>query len=101
MKIRKGDTVKVIAGNDRGKTGKVLSVSPSAGRLLVEGINLRTKHVRSRRQGQKGEVVKIPLPVPIARLAVVCPHCAKPTRVGMRAGEKGKVRVCKKCGGEI
>ena len=102
MKIRKGDTVKIISGNDKGKTGKVLAVFPKEERVAVEGINLKKKHVRPRRQGQKGEVVLIPAPLPIARMMLLCAKCGKAARIGYRIGERGgKARVCKKCGGEL
>jgi len=101
MKIRKGDTIKIISGNDKGKTGKVLVVFPKDERIAVEGINLKKKHVRPRRQGQKGEVVLVPAPFAVSRAMIVCPKCTKAVRVAHRLNETAKVRVCKKCGGEI
>jgi large subunit ribosomal protein L24 len=101
MKIRKGDTVKIISGNYKGKTGKVLVVFPKKERAAVEGVNLKKKHVRPRRQGQKGEVVLIPASLPLARMMLLCLKCGGATRIGYRIGEQGrKTRVCKKCGGE-
>ncbi|MFH1161869.1 MAG: 50S ribosomal protein L24 [Candidatus Jorgensenbacteria bacterium] len=97
MKIKKGDTVKVQKGKDRGKSGKVVHVNPVTGRVMVEGLNLVKKHVRPRRQGEKGEVVQVPRSVPVANVALVCPHCSAATRVGFRAEETRKVRYCKKC----
>ena len=101
MKIKKGDNVKIISGKDRGKTGKVLKVFPEDNRMLVEGINMRKKHERAKRQDKKGEVITRPAPVSIANAMVVCPKCGKPTRVGYAIEGKQKVRVCKKCGAEV
>ena len=101
MKLKKGDNVKIISGKDRGKTGKVLKVFLDEGRLLVEGVNMRKKHERAKRQDKKGEVITRPAPVSIANAMMVCPKCGKPSRVGYKIDGKQKSRVCKKCGGEI
>lgn len=102
MKIRKGDIIKIISGNDKGKQGKVLSVFPHTGKIVVEKINMKKKHVRPRRQGQKGELVRIPAPFSASRAMLVCQKCGKPVRVGYGAVEQGgKTRACKKCGAEI
>lgn len=101
MKIHKGDNVIMLAGNDRGRSGKVLRVFPSKGKILVEGINMRKKHIRPRRADQKGEIVNIPVPVPASRAMLVCPKCGKPTRVGYKLSDNGKARICKKCEAEI
>ena len=101
MKVKKGDQVKVISGNDKGKTGKVLSVIPHDNRIVVEAVNMKKKHVRPRKQGQKGEVVDIPAPFSISRVMIICPRCAKPSRMGYNINDSGKkARVCKKCGEE-
>lgn len=97
-KIKKGDTVLVQVGKDRGKTGKVLTVLPKEGRLVVEGANIVKKHVRPRRAGEKGQRVEIPAPMPFARVLLVCPACGKATRVGIhRSAEGVRERRCKKC----
>ncbi len=101
MKIRKGDNVKIISGNDKGKTGKVLSVLPERDLVVIEGLNMKKKHVRPREQGKKGELVRIPAPLQISRIAFVCPKCGKPTRVGYKIVEGRKTRLCKKCGNEF
>ena len=101
MKLKKGDNVKIISGKDRGKTGKVLKVFLDEGRLLVEGVNMRKKHERAKRQDKKGEVITRPAPVSIANAMMVCPKCGKPSRVGYKIDGKQKARVCKKCGGEM
>lgn len=101
MKIRKGDTVKIISGNDKGKQGKVLSVSPKDGTIVIEGANMKKKHVRARQQGKKGEKVLVPAPVRTARVMLVCPKCGKPTRLGHQLLQGQKLRVCKRCGSEV
>lgn len=102
MTIKKGDQVKIISGNDRGKTGKVLGVFPQEERIVVEGVNVKKKHVRPRKQGQKGELVKIPLPFPVSRAMLMCGVCGRPTRPRMMPGETAKKqRVCRKCGATV
>lgn len=101
MKIKKGDIVKIISGKDRGKSGKVLKVFPEDGRLLVEGVNMRKKHERPKRQDKKGETITRPSPVSVANAMLVCPKCSKPSRVGYKVDGKQKSRMCKKCGAEI
>jgi large subunit ribosomal protein L24 len=110
MKIKKGDTVLIISGKDRGKKGKVLEVFPQEKRLLVEGINLKKKHMRPKREGEKGQVVELALPIHISKTKLICPRCQKATRVGYDSKEESqsslksrerKFRVCKKCGKEI
>lgn len=98
LKIKKGDTVLVQVGKDRGRTGKVLTVIPRAGRLVVEGANIVKKHVRPRRAGEKGQRVEVPAPLPVARVLLVCPSCRKATRVGIHRDAAGvRERRCKKC----
>lgn len=97
MKIKKGDTVQFITGKDRGKTGKVLHVDLKEGMITVEGLHMFKKHVRPKRQGEKGEVVSLARPVDVSNVMLVCTSCHKAIRVGYKIGEKGKVRICKKC----
>lgn len=101
MKIRKGDTVKILAGKDKGKSGAVLKVFPVERRLIVEGLNLVVKHVRPRKQGEKGQKLYIPARMPIAKVMIVCKHCGKAVRIGYtfidNNGVREKQRVCKKC----
>lgn len=101
MKIRKGDNVKMLSGKDRGKTGKVSRVLPAAGKAVVEGTNLVKKHIRPRKQGEKGQRVSVPAMIDTSNLMLICPKCSKPTRVGYKVKDKNKFRVCKKCGSEI
>lgn len=102
MKFKKGDSIKMIAGNDRGKQGTILSVLPHEGTIIVEGVNMKKKHVRPRQQGKKGELVRIPAPFPSSRAMIVCARCGKPARIGIKKNESGqKARVCRKCGSEL
>ncbi|MBI4225399.1 MAG: 50S ribosomal protein L24 [Candidatus Sungbacteria bacterium] len=101
MKIRKGDNVKIISGNDKGKQGKVLAVFPIRSSVVIENLNMKKKHVRPRTQGQKGELVRIPAPLQASRVMLVCGKCSKPTRVGyLTDGSGKKQRICKKCGSQ-
>jgi len=98
VKIKKGDTVKILSGKDRLKRAKVIRVFPAEGRILVEGVNLKKKHRRARRQDRKGEIILMPAPIAASAAEVICPSCGRPTRVGYRSDEAGKkVRWCKKC----
>ena len=98
MKIRKDDTVKMLTGKDRGKTGKVLRVLAGNLRVVVEGLNMLTKHQRPRREGEKGQKIQFPRSVALANVMLVCTKCGRGTRVGYHilAGGK-KARACKKC----
>lgn len=97
MNIKKGDNIKIIAGKDRGKTGKVLRVFPERNRIAVEGINLYKKHSRPKRQGEKGEIVEIMRPFHISNAQIICSGCKQATRVGHRMEGAVKIRYCKKC----
>ena len=98
MNIKKGDKVKILAGKDQGKIGKILKVFPKRQRVSVEGINLLYKNLRPRKQGEKGQRIQFPAPLTISNVALVCPKCGKLTRVGYKILEnKNKVRICKKC----
>lgn len=97
FKIKKGDTVRVMSGKDSGKTGKVLRVIFATDRASVEGVNLYKKHVRPRRENEKGQVVEVARPIHISNLKIVCPSCGVASRIGMKQDGKTKQRVCKKC----
>jgi len=106
MRIRKGDTVLIISGKYRGKTGKVLKAFPTRRggyprKILVEGVNLVKKHQRPRRTGEKGQIIQIPKPIDVSNAKLICPKCGKATRVGYKIIENKKYRICKKCGQEI
>jgi len=97
MKIKKGDTVKLLAGKDSGKTGKVLAVDPKKEKVLVEGLNMFKKHKRAKRQGEKGETISIARPMDSSNVSLVCPKCSQLTRVGYKFEGSKKLRSCKKC----
>ena len=101
MKIKKGDQIKIIAGNDRGKIGRVLAVLPQAGKIVIDGLNMKKKHVRPKQQGRKGELVRVPAPVDASNVVIVCGKCGKQTRIGYKQEGATKVRICKKCGNEF
>ena len=101
MKIRKDDMVVVIAGSDKGKQGKVLSVDPKANKVVMEGVQVASKHYKARRQGEEGGIIKKETPVFASKVMLVCPKCGKATRVGHAVVEGKKVRTCKKCGAEV
>ncbi len=98
MKLKKGDKVKLLAGKDRGKAGKILNINEAKGTVLVEGINLYKKHQRPKKQGEKGEIVTLPRPVRISNVNIVCGSCGKAARIGMRIEGDKRSRYCKKCG---
>ena len=101
MNIRKDDKVVVISGKDKGKEGKVLVANPKAGKLVVEGVNVASKHQKPRKQGEEGGIIKINTPIYACKVQLVCPKCGKATRVAHKLDGGKKVRVCKKCGAEI
>ena len=101
MKIKKGDTVQVLSGNDKGKTGEVLEVIPKLQKVIVKGVNVRKKHVKPRKQGEEGGIVPVECSIHSSKVNVVCPKCNKATRVGIIKEGKEKIRVCKKCGNKI
>lgn len=102
MRVRAQDTVVVLSGNDRGKRGRVLWVDPKAGVACVEGVQRIVRHMRrSPRNPQGGGRMEKEVPVPLAKLQVVCPGCAKPTRLGTKVEKDRRVRVCRRCKTEL
>ena len=98
MNIKKGDTVYMLAGEDKGKKGKVLEANPSENTILVEGVNVAKKHKKARSAAEQGGIIDQNLAFDASKAMVVCGKCNKPTRVGHKTLENGKkVRVCKKC----
>ncbi len=97
MKIKKGDTVKIIKGKDKGKTGKIEKIIASQSKVVVEGLNMFKKHVKGRVKGQKSEIVNIIKPLPVSNVMFVCPNCKKSSRIGYVVKEDTKYRICKKC----
>lgn len=101
MKIRKGDTVQVLSGNDKGKTGEVLEVIPKTSKVVVKGVNIRKKHVKPRKQGEEGGIIPVECAINSSKVNVVCTKCGKATKIGYSIEKDEKVRVCKKCGTKI
>jgi len=101
MNIKKGDLVKIIKGNDRGKTGKIIKVFPDKKRVVIDGLNLVKKIKKAKKQGEKGELVSVPRPINRANVMLICPHCKQPTRVEYKKEDEKKYRFCKKCGAKI
>ncbi len=102
MKIKKNDKVKILTGKDRGKTGKVLQVFPKDGRISVEGLNILIKHLRPQKRDEKGQRIEFPGLIKSSNVILVCPKCAKDTRVNYKIiknedGSTKKFRICKKC----
>ena len=100
-RIKKGDTVYVNAGNDKGKTGKVLSVDPAKQRVIVEGVNMVSKHTKPNAKQPQGGIIKQEAPVHVSNLNLIDPKSGKPTRVGFKVEDGKKVRIAKKSGEEI
>jgi large subunit ribosomal protein L24 len=101
--VKTGDEVVVINGKNRGKRGKVLQVSPKEGKVIVEGVNVVTKHVKPRQMGEPGGLIKAESALYADKVQLICPKCGKPARVGHAVDEKSgkKMRVCKKCGAQF
>ena len=100
-KIRKNDTVKIIAGKDRGKTGRVVRFDRDDSRIVVEGLNMVKKAVRPKQQkSQKGGITSVEAPLPVSNVMILCKKCG-PTRVGFEVRDGQKVRVCRKCGEQL
>jgi large subunit ribosomal protein L24 len=101
VRIKKGDRVKVLTGKDRGKVGEVMHVIPARNRVIVDGVNVAKRSTRAKRGTMQGGIIDKDMPVDASTVAIVCPQCG-PTRVGYRIDDQGrKVRVCRKCGGDL
>jgi large subunit ribosomal protein L24 len=102
LKVKKGDRVKVLTGKDRGAQGEVIRAMPEEGRVIVDGVNRVKKHQKATSATMQGGIIDKDMPIPVANVAIICPACGKPTRVGYRIeGDGTKIRVCKKCEGEM
>ncbi|HUV81058.1 MAG TPA: 50S ribosomal protein L24 [Patescibacteria group bacterium] len=100
MKIKKNDTIIVISGKDRGKKGKVLQVFPNENRIIVEGINLRKRHRKPKKSGEKGQIVVLPAAIAVSNAKLICLKCGQPSRLSYKINQGKKYRICKKCGQE-
>ncbi len=101
MNVKKGDTVVVLSGKDKGKKGKVTSTMPKESKVVVEGVNMVTCHTKPRRQGEEGGIVRREAALYASKVQVVCPKCGKGTRVAHKVENGKKSRVCKHCGAEL
>ena len=106
LHVKKGDTVVVVSGDDKGRKGEVLETSPKEGKVIVKGVNIVTRHVKPRKQGEQGGIVKVEGAMYACKVQVICNACKKPTRVAHKkvTADNGKtrtVRICKECGEEI
>ena len=98
LHVKTGDTVMVLSGKDKGKKGKVLNVNPAAGKVIVEGVSVASRHKKPRKQGETGGIVKQETPIYASKVQLVCPKCGKAARTGVKFLENGsKVKYCKKC----
>ena len=100
IKLRKNDTVKVIAGREKGKSGRVIRIDREKMRAVVEGLNMVKKAVKQKKQNQKAGITSVEAPLPVGKLMIVCKKCG-PTRIGYVVDDAGKKRVCRKCGGDL
>ena len=101
MKLKKGDKVVVIAGKDKGKKGKIERVFPKESKILIPGINVFKRHLKRKDEKHPGGIVEISKPLPVGKVALICPKCGQKTRVGYKIVANEKLRVCKKCGEEV
>lgn len=102
MNLKKGDKVAIITGKDLGKSGNIINVFPRRNKVIIENLNLRKKHIKPRKQGEKGQIINIAVPLDVSNVMLVCKNCEKKTRVGYKTLEdKSKIRICKKCKGEV
>ena len=101
MSIKKDDLVVVLSGKDKGKRGKVLSTQPAAAKVVVEGVNIVSRHQKPRKQGEEGGITQREAAIYASKVQVVCPKCGKGTRVAYVIKDSKKARTCKKCGAEL
>ena len=101
MNVKKGDTVQVITGKDKGQTGKVITVIPKEGKVVVEKVNMVSRHVKARKQGDESGIIQKEAPLYASKVMLFCPKCNRGVRSGRKVEGDKKVRVCKRCGAEI
>lgn len=101
INIKTGDLVEVLSGKEKGKKGKIVHVFPKEGKVVIDGLNIKKKHRKPRKAGEKGQVIEISAPLSASAVMLVCPKCGKPSRTGVKFQGTKKVRVCKKCNQEI
>ena len=101
MKLKKGDNVIVLSGNDKGKTGEITEIIPRTNKVTVKGVNVRKKHVKARKQGEESGIISVECAIHSSKVNVVCPKCGKAVKVGYKMEKDEKVRVCRKCGAKL
>jgi len=101
MKIKKGDTVLVVSGKDKGKKGKILKAFPTERKVLIESVNLKKRHQKPKKTGAKGQIIQKPAPIDVSNVKIICSKCNKPARVGYKVIDNKKHRICKKCNKQI
>ena len=101
MKIKKGDNVILLAGKDKGKTGKVLKTFPVDEKVIIDGLNMVKKHQRARKQGEKGQIISIPSLIHVSNVSIIDPKTKKPARIGYKIEDDKKIRISKKTGEKI
>ncbi|OGH93676.1 MAG: 50S ribosomal protein L24 [Candidatus Magasanikbacteria bacterium RIFOXYD2_FULL_41_14] len=97
MKIKVNDKVRVLTGKNKGKEGKVIQVFSTEGKVVVEGVNIMKKHLKTRKEGQKGQVIELAAPLATAKVMLICPKCNRPMRVAYKIEAGNKKRVCRLC----
>lgn len=97
MKLKTGDKIVVLSGRDKGKSGEIAKVLPAVGQVIADGLNVVKRHTKPSNKHPKGGILDISKPMPAAKVALVCPSCKKPTRVGYQMNKTTKERICRKC----
>jgi large subunit ribosomal protein L24 len=102
MRVKKGDTVEVLSGKNRGKRGQVMRAFPDDQKVIVDGANMVKRNTKPRGMNQQGGIIDKDMPLPVSSVAIVCSACGRPSRIGYRVDETGrKLRVCKRCGSDL
>lgn len=101
MKFKKGDNIIIISGRDKNKKAKILKVFPKEGKIIADGINIKKKHQRPKKQGEKGRRLEISAPFDVSKAMIICGSCSKPTRIGYKLVDKNKIRICRYCQAEL
>lgn len=97
IRIKKGDTVIVNSGKDKGKQGKVDKVYPKSGKVIVSGINITKKHLKPSRKSPHGGIIDKLAPIDYSNVNIICPRCSKPSKISYKSTEGKKIRICRKC----
>lgn len=101
MKLKKGDNVQVLAGNDKGKTSEILEVMPKENKVIVKDVNIKKKATKPRKAGETGGIISKEFPINASNVGLVCPNCKKPVKIGYKVEGDKKVRICRSCSTEL